>query len=113
MADRIYDVLLQLDRFPDKNEMDTQLLFVNFGEREAEHILPILGQLRKNGIASELYPDMAKMKKQMSYANARKIPFVALVGEQEIQDGVVTLKEMDTGNQERLKPEDLVERLSH
>ena len=110
-ADRIYDVLLQLDRFPRKDEMDTQLLFVNFGQREAQHIFPILAQLRKNGIASELYPDVAKMKKQMSYANARKIPFVALVGEQEIEDGVVTLKEMETGNQERLTPEELVERL--
>ncbi len=111
-ADRIYDVLLQLDRFPNENEMDTQLLFVNFGQREAAHILPILGQLRKNGIASELYPDMAKMKKQMSYANARKIPFVALVGEQEMQDAVVTLKEMETGEQGRLTPEQLIERLS-
>ena len=111
-ADRIYDVLLQVDRFPAKGEMDTQLLFVNFGEREAQHILPIIGHLRKNGIASELYPDIAKMKKQMSYANARKIPFVALVGEQEILDGVVTLKEMETGNQEQLTPEQLLERLS-
>ena len=111
-ADRIYDVLLQLDRFPRKDEMDTQLLFVNFGQREAQHIFPILGQLRKNGIASELYPDVVKMKKQMSYANARKIPFVALVGEQEIEDGVVTLKEMETGNQERLTPDQLVDRLS-
>jgi len=111
-ADRIYDVLLQVDRFPAKGEMDTQLLFVNFGEREAQHILPIIGQLRKKGIASELYPDVTKMKKQMSYANARKIPFVALVGEQEILDGVVTLKEMETGNQEQLTPEQVVERLS-
>jgi histidyl-tRNA synthetase len=111
-ADRIYDVLLQVDRFPAKGEMDTQLLFVNFGEREAQHILPIIGHLRKNGIASELYPDVAKMKKQMSYANARKIPFVALVGEQEILDGVVTLKEMETGNQEQLTPEQVLERLS-
>ena len=112
-ADRIYDVLLQLGRFPDKSEMGTRLLFVNFGQREVAHILPILGQLRERGIASELYPDMAKMKKQMSHANARNIPYVALVGEQEIQDGVVTLKEMETGNQELLTPEQLVERLSH
>ncbi|MEN8227315.1 MAG: histidine--tRNA ligase [Bacteroidota bacterium] len=111
-ADRIYDVLLQLNRFPPKDEMDTQLLFVNFGQREAAHIFPILGQLRKRGIPSELYPDVAKIKKQMSYANARKIPFVALVGEQEMQDGVVTLKEMETGNQERLTPEQLLDRLS-
>ncbi|MCD4711151.1 MAG: histidine--tRNA ligase [Bacteroidales bacterium] len=111
-ADRIYDVLLQLERFPERGALDTRLLFVNFGEAEVKHIIPILGRLRKCGIASELYPDQAKMKKQMNYANNRKIPFVALVGEQEIKDGVVALKEMETGNQERLTPEELVERLS-
>ncbi len=112
-ADRIYDVLLQLEKFPQEQEMDTQLLFVNFGEKEANYILSILRSLRSNGIASELYPDAAKMKKQMTYANNRKIPFVALVGEQEMQDGVLTLKEMETGNQERLSPQELVERLSN
>ena len=111
-ADRIYDVLLQLDRFPKRASMDTTLLFVNFGETEVKHIIPILGRLRKSGIASELYPEQAKMKKQMSYANTREIPFVALVGEQEIKDGMLTLKEMETGKQERLTPEQLVERLS-
>ena len=111
-ADRIYDVLEQLDRFPRRGEMDTRVLFVNFGDREAQHIFPILGKLRQNGIASELYPDVVKMKKQLGYANNRKIPFVALVGEQEMQDGVVTLKEMETGKQERLTPDQLVERLS-
>jgi len=111
-ADRIYDVLLQLDRFPKKATMDTTLLFVNFGETEVKHIIPILGRLRKSGIASELYPEQAKMKKQMSYANTREIPFVALVGEQEMKDGLITLKEMESGRQERLTPEELVERLS-
>ena len=111
-ADRIYDVLLQLERFPERGDLDTRLLFVNFGEAEVKHIIPILGRLRKSGIASELYPDQAKMKKQMSYANNRKIPYVALVGEQEISDGMLTLKDMETGMQERLTPEQLVERLS-
>jgi histidyl-tRNA synthetase len=111
-ADRIYDVLLQLERFPERGDLDTRLLFVNFGEAEVKHIIPILGRLRKSGIASELYPDQAKMKKQMSYANNRKIPYVALVGEQEISDGMLTLKDMETGRQERLTPEQLVERLS-
>ena len=111
-ADRIYDVLLQLDRFPKRASLDTTLLFVNFGEAEVKHIIPILGRLRKSGIASELYPEQAKMKKQMSYANTREIPFVALVGEQEIKDGMLTLKEMETGKQERLTPEQLLERLS-
>ena len=110
-ADRIYDVLEQLDRFPRRGEMDTRVLFVNFGDREAQHIFPILGKLRQNGIASELYPDVVKMKKQLGYANNRKIPFVALVGEQEMQDGVVTLKEMETGKQERLTPDQLVVKL--
>jgi histidyl-tRNA synthetase len=111
-ADRIYDVLLQLERFPQERELDSQLLFVNFGEKEVAYLLPILAKLRSNGIASELYPDAAKMKKQMSYANARNIPFVALAGEQEMAEGVLTLKEMETGNQERLNPEELIQRLS-
>ena len=111
-ADRIYDVLLQLERFPKRAALDTRLLFVNFGDTEVKHIIPILGRLRKNGIAAELYPDQAKMKKQMNYANQREIPFVALAGEQEIKDGVLTLKEMETGKQEQLTPDQLVLRLS-
>jgi len=112
-ADRIYDVLLQLERFPQEQEIDTQLLFVNFGEKEVNYILSILGELRSKGIASELYPDPVKMKKQMNYANNRKIPFVALAGEQEMQEGVLTLKNMETGEQERLSPAQLVDRLSN
>jgi histidyl-tRNA synthetase len=111
-ADRIYDVLLQLERFPERGELDTRLLFVNFGETEVKQIIPILGRLRKSGIACELYPDQAKMKKQMNYANKRKIPFVALVGEQELADGLIALKDMETGEQERLSPGQLLERLS-
>lgn len=111
-ADRIYDVLLQLGRFPERSDLDTTLLFVNFGEREAEYILPILSRLREQGIASEIYPDQVKMKKQMNYANSRNIPYVALVGEQELEDGVITLKEMDSGMQEQLTPDQLLERLS-
>jgi histidyl-tRNA synthetase len=111
-ADRIYDVLLQLERFPKRAALDTTLLFVNFGDAEVKHIIPILGRLRKSGIAAELYPEQAKIKKQMTYANNREIPFVALVGEQEIKDGLLTLKEMETGKQERLTPDELVERLS-
>jgi len=85
---------------------------VNFGDTEVKHIIPILDHLRKSGIASELYPDQVKMKKQMNYANNRKIPFVALVGAEEISEGVVTLKEMESGQQERLTPDQLVARLS-
>jgi len=111
-ADRIYDVLLQLGRFPERSDLDTTLLFVNFGDRETEFILPILGRLREKGISSEIYPDQAKMKKQLNYANSLNIPYVALVGEQELKDGVITLKEMDSGNQEQLTPDQLLERMS-
>jgi histidyl-tRNA synthetase len=111
-ADRIYDVMHQLDRFPKRTALDTAVLFVNFGEQEVRHIIPILGLLRKNGIACELYPEQAKMKKQMAYANKREIPFVALVGEQEVKDGVVTLKEMESGRQDYLSPKALVQRLA-
>ncbi|MFO7671548.1 MAG: histidine--tRNA ligase [Bacteroidales bacterium] len=111
-ADRIYDVIQQLERFPERGEMDTRVLFVNFGEREVRFILPVLDRLRERYVASELYPESAKMKKQMAYAHNRRIPFVALVGEQEVTDGVITLKEMVTGNQERLTPGQLVERLA-
>ncbi len=111
-ADRIYDVMLQLERFPARGEMDTRVLFVNFGEREVRFILPVLDRLREGAVATELYPESAKMKKQMAYANTRNIPFVALVGEQEMNDGVITLKEMETGEQERLTPDQLVDRFS-
>lgn len=111
-ADRIYDVLLHLERFPERSELDTTLLFVNFGEQEVEYILPILSRLRAKGIASEIYPDQVRMNKQMNYANSRNIPYVALVGEQELKNGVITLKEMGSGNQEQLTPDQLVERLS-
>ena len=111
-ADRIYDVIHQLERFPSRGEMDTKVLFVNFGEKEVAYILPVLDKLRLGAVASELYPESAKMKKQMSYANNRSIPFVALVGEQEMADGKITLKEMETGKQERLTPDQLVELLS-
>ncbi|MFH0755977.1 MAG: histidine--tRNA ligase [Bacteroidota bacterium] len=111
-ADRIYDVLEQMDRFPKRGEMDTRVLFMNFGESESRSVFPVLDRLRANGIATELYPDSDKMKKQMGYANIRNIPFVAMVGEQEMAEGVITLKEMETGHQERLTPDQLVERLS-
>jgi len=111
-ADRIYDVLLQLGRFPERSELDTTLMFVNFGEQEVESILPILSRLRMQGLAAEIYPDPVKMKKQMNHANSRHIPYVALVGEQELKDGVITLKEMDSGKQEQLTPGQLLEKFS-
>jgi histidyl-tRNA synthetase len=111
-ADRIYDVLLQLGRFPERSELDTKLMFVNFGEQEVESILPILSRLRAQGLAAEIYPDPVKMKKQMNYANSRQIPYVALVGEQELKEGLITLKEMHSGEQEQLTPAQLLEKFS-
>ena len=84
-ADRIYDVLNQLDLYPKEAVNGTQLLFVNFGEAEAAYVLPVLAQVRAAGIRAEIYPDAAKMKKQMSYANAKMVPFVAIVGENEMK----------------------------
>lgn len=111
-ADRIYDVLNQLDLYPEDASFGTQLLFVNFGEAEAAYILPVLAKVRAAGIRAEIYPDSAKMKKQMSYANAKMIPFVAIVGENEMNEGKITLKNMATGEQSLYTPEELVAALS-
>ena len=110
-ADRIYDVLLQLGLFPKEALQSTQLLFVNFGEREADYCLGLLRSVRQAGIRAEIYPDAAKLKKQMGYANAKNIPFVALVGETEMAEGVLTLKDMVSGEQQRLTPDALVQKL--
>ena len=107
-ADRIYDVLGQLDLYPAEAEAGTQLLFINFGAAEAAHCLQLARAARAAGIATEVYPDAAKMKKKMAYANARSIPFVALVGESEMQAGVLTLKNMATGEQQQLSIADAV-----
>ena len=107
-ADRIYDVLNQLDLYPKEAVNGTQLLFVNFGEAEAAYVLPVLAQVRAAGIRAEIYPDAAKMKKQMSYANAKMVPFVAIVGENEMKEGKVMLKNMASGEQSLVTPEELV-----
>ena len=107
-ADRIYDVLNQLDLYPKEAVNGTQLLFVNFGEKEAAYVLPVLFQTRKAGIRAEIYPDSAKMKKQMSYANGKQIPFVAIVGENEMNEGKLTLKNMTTGEQTLVTAEELI-----
>ena len=107
-ADRIYDVLNQLDLYPKETVSSTRLLFVNFGDAEAAYVLPILAKVRAAGISAEIYPDRSKMKKQMSYANAKQIPFVAIVGETEMNEGKVTLKDMMTGDQRSVTAEELV-----
>lgn len=108
-ADRIYDVLNQLDLYPKNSVNATQLLFVNFGEAEAAYVLPILSKVRAAGIRAEVYPDSTKMKKQMSYANSKAIPFVAIVGETEMNEGKVMLKNMTTGEQALITSDELVE----
>ena len=108
-ADRIYDILNQLDLYPKNSVNATQLLFVNFGEAEAAYVLPILSKVRAAGIRAEVYPDSTKMKKQMSYANSKAIPFVAIVGETEMNEGKVMLKNMTTGEQALITPDELVE----
>ena len=110
-ADRIYDVLNQLSLYPETTGASTQLLFINFGAAEADYCMQLARQTRAKGISTEVFPDPAKMKKQMSYANARNIPFVALVGEDERHQGVVTLKDMSTGEQQALTPEQLIAHL--
>ena len=110
--DRIYDVLNQLDLYPKEAVNGTQLLFINFGEKETAYCLPIAAKARQAGIRTEVFPDSAKMKKQMSYANAKQIPFVALAGENEINEGKVTLKDMTTGEQMLVTADELLTKLS-
>ena len=110
-ADRIYDVLNQLELYPKDSVTTTQLLFINFGDKETAYCMPVINKVRAEGIRAEIYPDASKMKKQMSYANAKQIPFVALAGENEMNEGKVTLKNMETGEQKMLTPDELVELL--
>lgn len=105
-ADRIYDVMLQLEAFPQTTADSTEIMFVNFGSSEAVYALPLVAELRKNGINAELYPDSAKPKKQMSYADAKGIPFVALIGENEIKNKTITVKNMLNGEQSTLNSVD-------
>lgn len=111
-ADRIFDVLNTLDLFPKEAVHTTQVLFINFGEKETAYCIPLVAQLRKAGIRTEIYPDSAKMKKQMGYANAKEIPFVVLVGENEMNTGKLTLKNMTTGEQTQVDIDELIEQVS-
>jgi histidyl-tRNA synthetase len=110
-ADRIYDVLNTLDLYPKDSMNATQILFINFGEKETAYCMPIIKQVREKGIRAEIFPDAAKMKKQMAYANAKQIPYVALAGENEMKEGKVTLKNMETGEQQLLSLEQILELL--
>ena len=107
-VDRIYDVLNALDAYPKDATNGTRLLFINFGNSETAYCMPVAARARQAGIRTEVFPDAAKMKKQMSYANAKQIPFVALAGENEISEGRFTLKNMQTGEQQLLSPDELI-----
>ena len=111
-ADRIYDVLNTLDLYPKESISDTQLLFINFGDKETSYVLPFVAKARQVNIRTEIFPDAAKMKKQMAYANAKHIPFVVLAGDNEIEQGKVTLKNMNTGEQILVSPDDLIEKVT-
>lgn len=110
-ADRIYDVLNQLDLYPAEISAAVKVLFINFGEKEARRAEQIVSMLRRAGISAQLYPDASKMKKQMNFANAEGVPYVAIIGENELSDGTVALKDMATGEQKSFTPEELVETL--
>ena len=107
-ADRIYDVLEELSLFPSETGQSTRILISNFDAAAERYALPILQQLRAKGVAAELYPATSKLKKQLAYADARKIPYVLLIGGEEMQSGSLTLKNMETGQQEKITAEDLL-----
>ena len=110
-ADRIFDVLNQLDLYPADSLQTTQLLFTNFGKQEETYLLPLIAQVRQAGIRTELYPEAAKMKKQMSYADAKKIPYAAIVGETEMEAAKINLKNMITGEQQLVSLDELIDTL--
>ena len=111
-ADRIFDVLNALELYPENAMSGTKLLFINFGEKETAYCLPIISKLRACGIASEMYPDAVKMKKQMNYANSNNINYVALAGENEIAEGKVTLKNMVSGEQQLVSVDEMIDIVS-
>ncbi|NQU54978.1 MAG: histidine--tRNA ligase, partial [Bacteroidetes bacterium] len=111
-AERIYDVLVQQNSFPDESLETTKVMFVNFGEKEEAYCLPVLAQLRKSNINAEIFPDSAKMKKQMNYANKKQIPYVVLAGDSEMEANKFTLKNMGSGEQQLLTSEELINILS-
>ncbi|SMO52250.1 histidine--tRNA ligase [Solitalea koreensis] len=110
-ADRIYDVMLELNLFPDSATVSTQVLITNFDKLAEKYALPVVAKLRKEGISSELYPASAKLQKQMKYADAKNIPFVVLIGDEEMKSGKLTLKNMHSGDQEQLDIDEIIAKL--
>lgn len=111
-AERIYDVLVQQNSFPEESLETTKVMFVNFGEKEEAYCLPVLAELRKSNVNAEIFPDSAKMKKQMNYANNKQIPYVVLAGDSEMEANKFTLKNMGSGEQQLLTSEELINILS-
>ena len=107
-ADRIYDVLNTLELYPKEMLSSTQVLFINFGEKETAYCLPFIAEIRKSGIRAEIFPDKAKMKRQMNYANAKNIPYVVFAGEDEIEKGKLMLKDMQSGEQKLVTAKELI-----
>lgn len=107
-ADRIYDVLNTLELYPKEMLSSTQVLFINFGEKETAYCLPFIAEIRKNGIRAEIFPDKAKMKRQMNYANAKNIPYVVFTGEDEIEKGKLMLKDMQSGEQKLVTAKEMI-----
>ena len=107
-ADRIYDVLNTLELYPKEMLSSTQVLFINFGEKETTYCLPFIAEIRKSGIRAEIFPDKAKMKRQMNYANAKNIPYVVFAGEDEIEKGKLMLKDMQSGEQKLVTAKELI-----
>ena len=111
-ADRIYDVLNQLNLYPEEISASVKVMFVNFGEKEAERARKVVAKLRKNGISAQLYPDSTKMKKQMNFANSEGVPYVGIIGDEELASGKITLKNMQSGEQSQLSEEELIKTLA-
>jgi histidyl-tRNA synthetase len=111
-ADRIYDVMAQLNLFPESAQAGAQVMFANLGEREEQYVIPLAAQLRRKGVSAEIYPDRKKLQKQLEYANKRGIPFVAIAGETEISQQSVSLKNMKTGEQRAVRAEEVLQSLN-
>jgi len=111
-AERIYDIMMQLKLFPEEAVAGTKILFVNLGEQEEKYILPLISTIRGEGISAEIYPDRAKLRKQMAYADAKSIPYVALAGENEIKSGKITLRNMHSGEQKEVSIDELIKELA-
>ena len=111
--DRIYLVVEELNLFPDAIENSLDVLFINFGEKEADKSMELAMQLRSKEIRCEVYPDAAKMKKQMQYADKKSVKFVVMIGEEELNSGKLTLKNMESGTQDALVFEELATKLQH